>query len=280
METIPLFPPKRILFPSDFSINSAAIAPMAAEFAERFDAELIVMHVAPLFPERSPEPLRSRLDAFAANELARLRTERVLLENDNDPAREIARYAQQQKIDLIMMATHGYGPFRRFLFGSVTLKVLHDAECAVWTSAHAERQPDFRRIVFRSVACAIDLTEKSCCTLKWAAEFASEYGAQLTIVHAIPFAMCTEVQYLHPDWQEQLTELSRADVAKLQKSVGVDAAVEIVTGDVAQAVRDVAERVDADLLVIGRSVPSGLIGRWGAHAFPIIRNSPCPVVSV
>jgi nucleotide-binding universal stress UspA family protein len=209
-----------------------------------------------------------------------LRVERVLLASDSDPAREIAAYAHKQKVDLIMMATHGYGPFRRFLFGSVTLKVLHDAGCPVWTSAHAEREPDFRGTMFRSVVCAIDLSAKSCGALRWAAQFASEYGAQLTIVHAIPAAMCAEVQYMHPDWQEQLIELSRADVAKLQRSLGVDAAVEIVTGDIAQAVRDVAERVNAELLVIGRSIPNGVMGRLRTHAFPIIRESPCQVVSI
>jgi nucleotide-binding universal stress UspA family protein len=275
-----MFPPQRILFATDFSEHSAAIAPMGAKFAARFGSELIVMHVAPLFPERSAEPQLSRLDAFASCELAELRVERVLLASDTDPARQIASYARQQKIDLIMMATHGYGPFRRFLFGSVTLKVLHDAGCAVWTSTHSELQPDLRGIAFRSVVCAIDLSGKSCGALKWAAQFASEYGARLTTVHAIPDATCAEAQSMHPDWQEQLIAMPRAEVDKLQRDLGVDAAIEIAAGDAARVVRDVAEKVDANLLVIGRSVPNGLMGRLRTHAFPIIRNSPCPVVSI
>ena len=36
------------------------------------------------------------------------------------------------------MPTHGFGPLRRFLLGSVAAKVLHDAQCPVWTSVHTD----------------------------------------------------------------------------------------------------------------------------------------------
>jgi len=54
-----------------------------------------------------------------------------------DPALHITQYARQKKADLIMIPTHGYGSFRSLLLGSVTANVLHDAECPVWTTAHA-----------------------------------------------------------------------------------------------------------------------------------------------
>src|ERR1700726_2384370 len=115
-----MFPPKNILLPTDFSDRSAAVAPMAAEFARRFDSNLTLLHVAPLFPEGSPEVRRLLMDAFATVELAGLRTERIILGSDDDPAAEIVGFAQKHKADLILMPTHGYGPFRRFLYGSVT----------------------------------------------------------------------------------------------------------------------------------------------------------------
>src|SRR5262249_1171856 len=160
------FPPKNILFPTDFSDRAAAIAPMAAEFARRFDAQVTLLNVAPLFPDGSPEMQRLRLDAFAAVEFAGGGAKRVTLASDNDPAREITSFAQQHETDLIVMPTHGYGPFRRFLFGSTTLKVLHDAECPIWTSTHVEHAPDYRNVQFRQVVCALDVSSKSCQTLK------------------------------------------------------------------------------------------------------------------
>jgi nucleotide-binding universal stress UspA family protein len=275
-----MLPPKNILFPTDFSDRSAAVAPMAAEFARRFDSNLTLLHVAPLFPEGSPEGRRLLMDAFATTELAGLRTERMILGSDNDPAGEIAGFAQKRNMDLILMPTHGYGPFRRFLFGSVTLKVLHDAACPVWTSAHAEKVSDFRNMAFRSVVCALDLSNKSCETLKWAAQFAGEYGAKLTIAHAIPSPISAGAEYMYTDWREEMADSARMDFANLQKGLGTDAEVNIVSGETAYAVRQAAEMAHADLLVIGRSVADGLAGRLRTHAFPIVRQSPCPVVSV
>jgi nucleotide-binding universal stress UspA family protein len=275
-----VFPPANILFPTDFSDRSAAVAPMAAEFARHFDSDLTLLHVAPLFPEGSPEGRRLLMDAFAAIELRGLRTERIVLGSDNDPAGEIVAFAQRRRTDLIMMPTHGYGPFRRFLFGSATLKVLHDAACPVWTGVHVEQLPVFGNIAFRSVVCALDLSNKSCETLKWAAQFAKEYGARLTIAHAIPSPISAGAEYMYTDWREEMADSARMDFANLQKGLGTDAEVNIVSGETAYAVRQVAEKAHADLLVIGRSGADGFVGRLRTHAFPIIRQSPCPVVSV
>ena len=45
-------------------------------------------------------------------------------------------------------------------------------------------------------------------------------------------------------------------------------------------VSDVASRRKADLLVIGRGRESGLLGRLRANAYAILRESPCPVVTI
>ena len=275
-----MFPPKNILFPTDFSERSAAVAPMVVEFVRRFHANLTLLHVPPLFPERSPVEHRLTMDAFATIEFAGLRVERMILASDNDPASEITGFAQKEKVDLIMMPTHGYGPFRRFLFGSVALKVLHDAGCPVWTSAHSEMPMTYQDIGFRNVVCAIDRSEKSCETLKWASQFAKDYKAKLTIAHAIPSAIAAGAEYMYVDWQEEVADFARSEIANLQKRLGTTAEVNIVSGETACAVGQAAEMAHADLLVIGRSSADGLIGRLRTHAFPIIRQSPCPVVSI
>ena len=135
---------------------------MAAEFASRFDSQLIVLHVAPLFSERIPAIRRSWLDKFGEMAFGELRVERVLLCSDNDVASEIVTYANRHEIDLILMPTHGYGPFRRFFLGSVTLKVLHDALSPVWTTAHKEEPTEYcGGIAFRNIVCAVDLSDKT-----------------------------------------------------------------------------------------------------------------------
>jgi hypothetical protein len=41
---------------------------------------------------------------------------------------------------MILMPTHGYGPFRQMLLGSVTAKVLHDSKCPVLTEPISSQQ--------------------------------------------------------------------------------------------------------------------------------------------
>src|SRR3981189_1517415 len=83
--------------------------------------------------------LQTRLNSTLVKQFAHLPVERTA--QLGDPAREITDFARKQRVDLIMMPTHGYGPFRSLLLGSVAAKVLHDAECPVWTAAHADEPP-------------------------------------------------------------------------------------------------------------------------------------------
>src|SRR5271157_1875198 len=125
----------KILLPIDFSERSAKAA---AAVAERFHSEITLLHIlAPRFeaPLAIPgqrtvvhgfarEEAEARMQEFQCQEWHRLQVKRV--PREGDPARAIVEYAESEHIDLIMMPTHGYGPFRRLLLGSVTAKVLHE----------------------------------------------------------------------------------------------------------------------------------------------------------
>ena len=120
---------KRILFPVDLSAQSRAVASSVAAMARRFRSEVVLLHVA---GGSTPEP---ELDWFGADVFSGIPVVREL--RQGDPAHQIVSYADERKIDLIMMPTHGHGPFRALLLGSVTAKVLHDTHCLVWTGVHA-----------------------------------------------------------------------------------------------------------------------------------------------
>ena len=51
-------------------------------------------------------------------------------------AREIAQYAASHGADLIVVGTHGYGPVRRLVLGSVADRVVRLAPCPVLTVPH------------------------------------------------------------------------------------------------------------------------------------------------
>jgi len=124
------------------------------------------------------------LDQFMVNEFAGLKVQRQIVRGD--PALEVVRCARNEKTDLIMMPTHGRGPFRRFVLGSVTAKVLHDTPCPVWTSAHLDVDRPSAPLNLANVLCAVDLDDTGGHTLRYAANFAPRIGAKLTIVHAVP----------------------------------------------------------------------------------------------
>jgi len=278
-----MFPPRKILFPVDFSARCTLAARMVETFAEHFTARLTLLHVIePIMytdlPVDATSVAEEQLARYLPDRFQNCEVERVLLHGD--AAHKIVDFAHHGNFNLIMLPTHGYGRFRRFILGSVAAKVLHDAQCPVWTGAHMEHVPNGDNLQFNSVVCAIDLGRQSCAALRWAGLFAKDHGAQLTIVHAVPTAKDHPNVYTEPAWRQELIQGSRAKIEALQSSVGVEGTIAVIPDEVPFAVSATARQHDADLLVIGRSVEDGMLGRLRTNAYSIIRQSPCPVVSV
>jgi nucleotide-binding universal stress UspA family protein len=290
-----MFSIAKVLLPIDFSERSAGGAHYARALARQFGSEVTVMHVMPIpdyavggvevgvaplgeYYANRREHVENALRSFIAAEFPGLNTHAVLLEGD--PARRIVQYAHNENIDLVVMPTHGYGPFRRFILGSVTAKVLHDADCPVWTGVHLAESPPADHIDFKDILCALDLGEMSRKTLCWAAQFAARYGARLTIVHAALPLEPGQAHYFDPAWRVELLNQAKTAVDNLQQSMGTKAEVIIESGEPSKVVRTAVERMGARLAVIGRGTAAGVFGRLRANAYSIIRESPCPVVSV
>jgi nucleotide-binding universal stress UspA family protein len=284
----------RILLPVDFQDTSKRVVHQAAVLARQFHSEIVMLHVVtPLsysagmlegsyVPASLDDLLKelirraqNDLDQALAPELNGLAVKRVLLEGD--PASAIAQTARDEKANLIVMPTHGYGAFRRFLLGSVTAKVLHDSECPVWTGAHLEEEPA-REFAIRNILCAIDLSPHSLKTVQWAAQLATEFDARLTLAHitAGVDAYGLEGHHFGPKWKEVLISTAGQQIAKLQQDMGTKAEVFIDSGDVPTLLSRAAKQTQGDVLVIGR--PSH--GRLRATGYGIIRESRIPVLSV
>jgi len=288
-----MFPIAKILLPIDFSERANQAVRFAVPVAERFHSEIILLHVLPPYREFGAMELASamtdilagrrhdaeqRIAGFLRAELAPYRVRRLLL--DGDPAREIVDCARREGAGLIVMPSHGYGPFRRLLLGSVTAKVLHDADCPVWTTVHAEA-PSPGGAALKRILCAIDPSPAGARALNWSAQLAREVGAQLTLVHAMTeLDPRTEGFYFSPEWRKFLVDTAEAQIAALQQKTGTQAEVMLTMGPAAEMICEEARKGEADLLVIGRGADAGILGRLTGHAYSIIRQSPCPVVSV
>lgn len=287
-----MFSLTRILIPIDFSQRCLGATSYAIPLAEHFDSEINLLHVLPPYEAFSNDGMddasigeimtarrtkaQKQLDDFLNAVLHHLRVKRTLL--DGDPASRIVEWGLRERSDLIMMATHGYGPFRRLLLGSVTAKVLHDTNCPVWTGVHVEQGPPVAWSTLGHIACAVDLSPSSEAALDWAAHQSGEFTAALSLIHVVPRLDSPGEQYYSQEYHRRAAESANSRIAEFQNRLGTSAAVLLEAGEVPAAVCAAAAREGADLLVIGR----GLINasRLPTNAYAIIRKSPCPVVSV
>jgi nucleotide-binding universal stress UspA family protein len=263
---------KKILFPVDFSQRAIGAARYIESIAGRFEAEIMLLHVIDLATHASLAPRvqpahQEQLESFLPSELQRFVTRTVT--TIGEPAEEIVKMVRSWRPDLIMMPSYGLGFFRPSLLGSVTAKVLHDVACPVWTSVHAEEAPPLERLSYKKVLCAIDLAKRSRQILDWARYFGGQYQADLGVVHAIRFVEAPPL----------LAE-ARGRIGALLTECGVSATVLVDSGEPAKAVTCAAREFHADILVIGRHSGEGDQGYLRHHAYGIIRESPCPVLSI
>jgi nucleotide-binding universal stress UspA family protein len=261
------------------------MAPMVQAIAERFGASLILLHAAPSVDSAYGVPMvdvlgpaQEQMSRYMADEFARFSTERIV--TVGEPANAIAAFARDRMADLVMMPTHGYGPFRRLLLGSVTAKALNTVHCPVWTSAHTEAPVRRENMSFRNVLAAVDLGSQSPGVVKWAGCFAAHSGAALTVVHALPFAKDPPYMYVDQAYKHERLNEARQEVARLLSATGFPAAaIRVIADEVHSAVAAAALDINADLVCIGRSL-SNALGRLRANGYRLIRESAAPVVSI
>ena len=276
-----MFSLEKILLPVDFSDRSAAAARFARPLALRFHSNVTMLHAlsqpgyefnteafGAMLPERT-ELAEDELDSFGASELAGLHTRRLVV--PGDPALAIIEHIRQEKTDLIVMPTHGYGPFRRFILGSTAAKVLHDADCPVLTGTHLDEMPKKDDVEFNNIVCAVDLGPSSLRELHWAAALATEFQARLFLVHAIPSLPEADGDYFLPVPGNPVPTAALDRMAELQKQAGTHAIPIVVGGEIIKSVARQAQELSADLLVIGRSTSESLLGRLRTQAYGLIR---------
>jgi nucleotide-binding universal stress UspA family protein len=279
---------RRILFPVDFSAACAAMAAYVQRAAGLWGATVSLVHVCDLssssgfeiyarpggeIAEEHWNVAKDTLDRFLVPEFPLGSSPRILLAGD--AATLIAQTAKEKQFDLIVMPTHA-GRFRRMLLGSTTAKVLDDAECPVLTMQHAEtvapRSPEHRTWV-----CAIGLDSDSVRVLRLAQSAAAEIGAGMSVLHVI----AGESGESESDGKSaEQSESARKRLAELAAAASYRGTVKIAAGPVKETLLSAAKESQADVLVIGRSAPSGFVGRMRDLTYALIRDSVCPVVSV
>jgi nucleotide-binding universal stress UspA family protein len=124
------------------------------QFARQYNAEILLLHVCESCVchsrdgnFRAGHGIRTRVDSYKhkprrwRNSL--LRSYAIskfgCLIYEGDPEAQIVAITEAEAVQLVIMLTHGYGVFRKSLFGSVTFKVLHNLGCPVLTGRTFDR---------------------------------------------------------------------------------------------------------------------------------------------
>ncbi len=283
---------RTVLFPVDFSERSRAVAPAVRTLVKRFKASLTLLHLVeiPAMSYGTPEApvmfdfpvdemkkcAEQRLHSFAETEFAEMPVRTLV--GQGDPGSCIPELARMSNTDLIMLPTRGLGKFRATLLGSVTAKVLHDAGCAVWTEGHCEDCLG-RHLDWRNIVCALDTVPEGLRLIRFAAELA-QTGACVRIVHSVPAAEAGAERYFDMEFAAFLEDEARKTIAEMQKEAGTRFHVCVKTGNIPRTVREEALSHNADLVLIGRGAVTHFAGRLRSHAYSIVRDMPCPVLSV
>lgn len=144
-----MFQPKKILVPTDFSQDSDAAFRMALSIAATYQARIFLLHVISNTVQQSlseyslDQSIVDRVMSMSivfSNEKLKEAIDKVK-KNGNikvipdvrkgQPYEEILKEASEQKIDLIVIASHGETGLKKYFIGSVTEKVMKEAKCPV-----------------------------------------------------------------------------------------------------------------------------------------------------
>jgi nucleotide-binding universal stress UspA family protein len=285
MET---FQPKLILCPTDFSEPATLALHYGKHLADCFDAGLLVLYADPFSPPPyftagQVEDLAKTIEHFkrAAHEyLTRYvrehiggsgKVERVVAENQTVPA--ILLTAEEKKVDLIVMGTHGRSGLNRLKLGSVTEKVLHETDRPVLTVREKKGAAEPSRVSVQQVLCPVNYSEVALKALEHALEMSKCFKAELLVLHVI---------------ESQLTDIKEGEehgrlCAWVPDSIRSRCSLkEIVRrGDAAEQIIEAATSGGCDIIVLGaqhkRFHDTTVLG---TTTLRVTRHAPCPVLTV
>lgn len=280
-----------ILFASDFSPASFAALPFAAQLAREFGAKLYAVHAkAPenyALPATEIWPIASeQLEKETADLKRTLRddfpdiaTEVVIMEGGVTAV--VDHVAETKNADLIVLGTHGRRGIGKFILGSVAEEILRQAPCPVLTVGPHVAAGQLRATKFRKILYATDFAEGATTTFAFVVGLAQEQQAHLTLLHVIEKNKAGDLVQPHEIEQFALDHLAsfvKDEVGFVSKPRSI-----VVHGSPGEKILEVAEREQADLIVLGLKKSKGYIRATHlptAVAHQVISQATCPVLTV
>lgn len=293
---------KTVLFPTDFSRLADVALDHALALAQKHGAVLHMLHAVVLHADDPNDPahhfpdaeeIRLRLEESAAGRMASQLEERQAGELEVVRAQRrgmstapvILEYADEIEADVIVMSTHGRRGLSHALVGSVTEEVVRLSSRPVLTIRGSDAEPAAPHL--RNVLVPVDFSRHSEGAVGHAKEFCHAYGARMHLLHVFEQPVTPEVYIGSGAGSISDFSLVESSLREALRGVAARAGADVQTeihvreGRAVSEILEVAEEIDADLIVIATHGLGGLTHvMLGSVTDKVLRRAACPVLTI
>jgi nucleotide-binding universal stress UspA family protein len=181
-------------------------------------------------------------------------------------------FVRDQNIDLLVLGTRGRSGISKLLLGSVAEEISHCVSCPVLTVGPWSRGAA-RQLALKRVLLATDLSPQSLVAMPYVLDAARMWRAGIDVLH-----VCSPDS---PDGGSRMKAYSERIHSMNGSEPRPCISYQVVPGEPSTTVLDFARQNNEDLIVLGLDDHRSLYGGpLLSHAYEIVRQARCPVLSV
>ena len=201
------------------------------------------------------------------------------------PAWEILDRAHEFKPDLIILGSHGHSAVSRFVLGSISQKVLTEAECSVRVARGAAR----RNTKASRIVIGFDCSDGAKAAVKAVSQRNWGEGSGVRLIAVTDPVSPSLIGRLIPPVRRAVAEINRSEqewierqakhsLSVLQKA-GLSVALQLRNGNPKHVLPSEAEEFRADCIVVGATAHGGRVERFllGSTSAAVAARSHCSV---
>jgi len=291
---------ERIMVPLDGSNAAEVVLPYVEELASKFESEILLVSVAEPKPTETDhlfraylQSIRSRMETELGDWGAKAKTQINVEVLSGKPANEILRCAEENKVNLLVMASRGRSGEGPWLLGNIAAKVLRATSQPVLLirSEASEKKPEHKSL-FSRILVPLDGSKVAEQIIPHAGGLAKRTGGELILLQAFQkverevsgegFGAITEEALIQENkrrGEEAMAYLKTMGNPLREKALTVSEVV--VSGDPAEKILEYAESNAVDIITMPTHGRSG-IKRWvfGSVTDKVLHAGDMPILVV